>query len=49
MTFSYFFHGHDYSTSINLKTVQHTAIEYRCHWKWYHSKAWVRFPIHLSW
>jgi len=36
-----------YSAS-NKGVTMHSQLEaIQGHWKWYHSKAWVRFPIHI--
>jgi len=31
----------------NIVTLKSGLQVTQCHWKWYHSKAWVRFPICL--
>jgi len=31
----------------NIVTLQYGLEVTRVHWKWCHSKAWVRFPIRL--
>jgi len=37
------------NNSVTLKSLKSRLRTTQDHWKWYYSKAWMRFPIRLPW